>query len=442
MKLIQGNSKQAQELFPQITELLELLTPKDDKHHLDIWYGCSVTDEIDRSDQIEVLRLEISFFQNLLRSLRGKEKSTELREVEILEEFLSFFEHYETSDLELPGANKTIAEISNSIRTEITKYEALTARRDNLSSCIAMLADLCKFLQGAIEAKIKYKHLLIEHGETIKETAEGITEEEFDQMLAAEKFNEKWTNFYEKELHKLGIETGSVEDALKHVREKSHIKTLNHLIENQLIEKIEELTKRTKRLDEELQSAERSLGYVTEQIKRLQKLEEHPYLPFSDKIDRLLNKVLALEQKLGIDFNRRIKDLVARKPGNTKEDKHYQECVAYFLAEKVPFVRHGIKEHRVSKIDMIRGVVITNKGKHIGIKRLGTGQSQSAYLTGRLNVSDDRHTIALFDEVAMMDRTSLEPIKKRFKELYADGRLFCGMIVQKSDETESWEDLT
>ena len=65
---------------------------------------------------------------------------------------------------------------------------------------------------------------------------------------------------------------------------------------------------------------------------------------------------------------------------------------------------------------------------------MGTGQSQSAYLTGLLNTKDDRRKIiALFDEVAMMDSVSLESIYKKFRELYESDRLIAGIVVQKSD---------
>ena len=65
---------------------------------------------------------------------------------------------------------------------------------------------------------------------------------------------------------------------------------------------------------------------------------------------------------------------------------------------------------------------------------MGTGQGQSAYLLGLLNTNDNRKIIALFDEVAMMDSVSLEPIYEKFKDLYDADRLLVGIVVQKADE--------
>ena len=64
---------------------------------------------------------------------------------------------------------------------------------------------------------------------------------------------------------------------------------------------------------------------------------------------------------------------------------------------------------------------------------MGTGQVQSAYLLGLLNTDDKRKIIALFDEVAMMDRKSLGPILRKLRELYEKDRLLIGIVVQKSD---------
>ena len=66
---------------------------------------------------------------------------------------------------------------------------------------------------------------------------------------------------------------------------------------------------------------------------------------------------------------------------------------------------------------------------------MGTGQSQSAYLLSLLNVKNDtRKIIALFDEIAMMDESSLEPICNKLKELKSKNRLLLGILVQRSNK--------
>ncbi len=73
---------------------------------------------------------------------------------------------------------------------------------------------------------------------------------------------------------------------------------------------------------------------------------------------------------------------------------------------------------------------------------MGTGQGQSAYLLGLLNTNDNRKIIALFDEVAMMDFFSLEPIYKKFKDLYDADRLLVGIVVKMADEIKITEKMS
>jgi len=439
---IRKESQNAQDLYPIVTELLEVLTPSSENHHLGIWYGCNIIQEIKQSDQIETIRQEIEFFNSMLKSLKEKEDSDKIYHVEVLEQFLEFFQHYESFKMKLPGVNKTIQEIAKNIENEIDKYENIIIKRDNISKCSKKLEELLESLKGAISSKNKYKQLLQEHGETIEVIKQGVSETELKALEENKLFNERWMNYYEKELNKLDIEKDKAEQKLKKIEKKPHIKILDQLTENQLKEKIVDLTGIKSKYKTDCNSAERSLNYITEEIKRFNKSEEHPYLKYSIKLEKVLKTILTLEQKLGTDFDIRIKDLKMKKVRNTKEDKDYLEIISTFLAQKVPYIRHGTIEHKVAKIDMINDVVITDKDKKIKFRKMGTGQSQSAYLVGKLHTNDDRKIIALFDEVAAMDSSSLQPIKDGFKKMYKNGKLFSGIIVQKHDDREKFEDLT
>ena len=97
---------------------------------------------------------------------------------------------------------------------------------------------------------------------------------------------------------------------------------------------------------------------------------------------------------------------------NNDEKKYYSEVFKY-LAHKIGEFRHIDKSYKAKKVDLIKGIIITDDDLTIHLSDMGTGQSQSAYLLGLLNVKDDnRKIIALFDEIAMMDETSLKPVYK------------------------------
>jgi len=104
------------------------------------------------------------------------------------------------------------------------------------------------------------------------------------------------------------------------------------------------------------------------------------------------------------------------------------------LAKKIDYIRHLNEDYKVTYIDLIEEAIITEAGKKIRFADMGTGQSQSAYLKGKLNTSDNRKIIALFDEVAMMDSTSLKPIYDKFKDLYKEGSMVAGIVVQRADK--------
>ncbi len=118
----------------------------------------------------------------------------------------------------------------------------------------------------------------------------------------------------------------------------------------------------------------------------------------------------------------------------SEEQAKYFSSVFSYLGKRLESVRHLDKDHKVENIDVIKRVIKTKDGKNIMLADMGTGQSQSAYLKGLLNTSDNRKIIALFDEVAMMDQKSLEPIYEKFRELYNKNSLLAGIVVQKADE--------
>ena len=145
------------------------------------------------------------------------------------------------------------------------------------------------------------------------------------------------------------------------------------------------------------------------------------------------------------DFDKYIRSLIERKVNKksmTKDENNYSIAISKFLANKVRHVRHVDETYVVSRIDMIDNKIITQTGKELKLKQLGTGQGQAAYLDGLLSTTDERPMVVLFDEVAAMDMESLKPIFKKIQYLYRNNKILCGLIVQKSnDKTVKIEDI-
>ena len=102
------------------------------------------------------------------------------------------------------------------------------------------------------------------------------------------------------------------------------------------------------------------------------------------------------------------------------------------------FYSDGVYE--VQSVDIVNEIIRTTTGKEINFDYLGTGHSQSSYLTTRLGMVDSKKVIALFDEVAMMDETSLSPVISLLKSKHNDGSLLGSIIVQRA-EIPSVEEL-
>ena len=145
---------------------------------------------------------------------------------------------------------------------------------------------------------------------------------------------------------------------------------------------------------------------------------------------------MLLEQKLSKDYDANIESIIKKSVDKGRKDEEYFDAVAKYLGRRVGYVRHLDESLEVSKVDLIEGVIATKTGKRIRLTDMGTGQSQSAYLTGLLNTDDRRRIIAIFDEVAMMDVASLEPIYNKLRELYKQDRLLLGIVVQKGETTK------
>jgi hypothetical protein len=173
------------------------------------------------------------------------------------------------------------------------------------------------------------------------------------------------------------------------------------------------------------------------EIKRLESMKPHKYQNNFDELKKILTKVESLDAIVNNKFNRFIHDLSSGKLNNSnlnQEQKDFNELVSCFLGQKVGFVRYTDGIYEIKSIDLVSGVANTKEGKKIPLVRMGTGRSQSGYLMGLLNTSDNRKIIALFDEVAMMDDKSLEPIYDRFRELYNRNMLLAGIIIQRGKE--------
>ncbi|MGD0451712.1 MAG: hypothetical protein ABSA79_11750, partial [Candidatus Bathyarchaeia archaeon] len=106
-------------------------------------------------------------------------------------------------------------------------------------------------------------------------------------------------------------------------------------------------------------------------------------------------------------------------------------------AYRVGSFKHIDRIYKAKVVDLIDKIIITDDNEIIHMIDMGTGQEQAEYILSVLNINeenDPRKIIALFDEIAMMDDKTLEPICLRLRELEKQNRLLLGILVQKSNQ--------
>lgn len=153
------------------------------------------------------------------------------------------------------------------------------------------------------------------------------------------------------------------------------------------------------------------------------------FLPQLKAINRKLVSIESLFRASLSSSLKRIKE----KRIESDLDKVFSEIIGEYYAKNMHTVLYVDKEYEVKKVDIVHEVITTTSGKEISFEYLSTGQSQSSYLTTRLGMTDSKKTIALFDEVAMMDETSLAPVISLLRSNYKQGKLLGSIIVQRAE---------
>lgn len=342
--------------------------------------------------------------------------------------------------MELPGVGLSIPKFIAILKKETTKYEDIRIKADHLNQAITHLDNLLTVRKAAIE--------IIDLAMAVLEAKSGDTslveydesQDKYEKTKLKMQSAQKMIEYYKAECAKLEIKESEIQLYCESVSTSKDFKKFSQYTSNDLKEKIaslqEEIYNKCNELDRHRQYIEHILK---PEIDTLEHKKPHPFTNYLDELKQISGMVIKMEQKLTLEFDEYIRELKQRnvnKKNITGEKQDYYDLVFEFLAKKIGYILHINEMHELKKIDLIDGIIITTKGTEIRIKDMGTGQSQSAYLTALLSSTDNRKIIALFDEVAMMDSKSLQQVYTKLKELYAQGKLLIAVIVQKGEKLQ------
>lgn len=424
-------------LFGQINELLNELIQKKDRFHFDRWKKIELSSCLSDLEFPDNIREDIKIFKDILSKLQEeKNKDNALKEAEMITSLIDVLNDYKNFDFKIPTINKSVSEFIKDL--EILKFEReyLIKISTNINQALQLLDE---FNDRRREVENDFfpvlKKLKKEQSEKQKEFSKyrSINQQinQFQEELEEikEKLEEYKQEYYRKGQPKF--------NEICPIGQRE-LKKYAGYIEQQLIDAIKELDELIKDKKAEFDNLKEQIIRRSHDIGILEKKKPHKYQEYLNELEILHEKSRSVVAKLKNRFDTYIHKIIEERfedLGNASEEQlKYNKAVFSYLGKRIGVIRHIEGEYEVEYVDLINGFVKTREGKVIRLADMGTGQSQSAYLMGLLNLANNKKTIALFDEVAMMDTKSLEPIYKKFQDMYKRKEILVGIVVQKADK--------
>jgi exonuclease SbcC len=430
--------------YNEVTPLIENELPKKDRPRIKNWKKINPY-STDTGD-LNTIRTQTAYFMILFERELDKVRSEgSYKNAEMLGKIIESLKEFEDSSLEIPQIKVTVGDLIRILKEESKKNFVLMSRFDNLTAIVNLLETLKNDTESSLqklkelgEASAQSVQVTDEYGKSYYEQKEQLQTLENDLEKTRGKIDYYLHKCLSKNIDRKKLEGLAFFEMAQTLPKSDELKPLLSLNENQIEEKISALGQEISEKRKRLISCDIYIEQYQKEKDRLENQEPHKYERYRDQMDSLLRKAEALSQKLLREYNDNIKNLIERKVKKDnieKEKRPYYEEVSKYLAHRIGSFRHIDAVYRPQIVDLISGIIITEDGITIHIADMGTGQSQSAYIMSLLNITNDnRKIIAMFDEIAMMDDKSLEPIYKRMKDLYRENKLLVGIMIQKSNE--------
>jgi exonuclease SbcC len=442
-KEIENFVAEIDEQFQTSISLLNIVLPKTEQNHLIIWNRIyeKLYDTITDFEFPEKFEGETTYLYQVLNEIKMcEEKKESLQEAKIISELLDFLNEYKNSNMILPGAEISLTDFVKALECKMKQNQDVIDRANNILLATNLLEKLHD-LRIKVEKKLPQLRKLADT--KVNNSGNSFEIDEIESSISKYKEslreNENMYNFYVEECIKKDIDINSISD--EEIKARIRGFEINKDLSPYLIYKEKELRNKINQFEIELEGINKEISNKSlhiesygKDIERLEAKEPHKYQEYVNILSELYLKTGLIHQNLCKNYDKYIDQLMSDNPKKDLIDKKYSLEISKYLAKRIGTFHHIDTEYTANNVDLISREIITIEGQIIRFNDMGSGQSQSAYLKGLLNTEDDkRKIIALFDEVAMMDNCSLEPIYKKFKELYEEGRLLVGIVVQKAD---------
>ncbi|PKN17219.1 MAG: hypothetical protein CVU71_16940 [Deltaproteobacteria bacterium HGW-Deltaproteobacteria-6] len=433
-------------LYCNVTPMLKDYFGRDrqEKNSLLLWNDLIIEEEFRNPDIKQVLKIEGSHFRHLLDELLEEvSKEGDANKAKVFKELIAVLESHVKLNIVIPGTELTISMFIEILRKESENYDAIVSRIENIKHAISMLSDIIEKRELVVNEIIPKLKKAIKKTDTSEKT-EDDTEEYREQQIRNRCFAyEEKMKYYEAECLKLNIPEKEIPEMYSSIVLGRAVKELEGISEENLKDRIYNLETTIRTEKNNLSKATGALDFINDELSKLEKRQPHPYHSHLKYLESTLLQIQTMEMNIK-NYDGYIIQLISKKidkenintGSDVKEKKKYFTHVFNYLGKRVGVIRHINTEYNVVMIDLLNNLIVTKEGITIRLLDMGTGQNQAAFLNALLNVNDGRKIIALFDEVAMMDERSLQPIRDRFRQLCEAGKLLVGIIVQKAENVK------
>lgn len=425
--------------------VLEPILSDKIEHVFSVWENgqIDITDILCNPEENDLLIQGIARCRKVLSDYIQNNKVLEQKAVEggLIEKLIELLKSYYDCQMVIPGVGKKIPEFVVLLEEQFSLYKNEKITKDNVDSAVRSLSEIERERREFIQENTPKIKKLIESAKGKGFTGYEVLEDSESQIeqlrIELENYRSKFKK-YEYECKRINLNLEESEEIYSNILKEGKIPYVNHT-EEQLNSAISDMSGKIAELYRNSSSKKHRIALYEQEKMRMEKKEPHKHQDSLVFINNLFDKTQKLSRLVLNDFNEclsNVRDLQSNPEARgrlSSEKKRYYDKIAQFLGAKIHEIRHVDKEYVIDKIDWLDKTIHTTTGHVIHLDSLGTGQGQSAYLKGLLNSIHGKKVIALIDEVAMMDSTSIKPIYDKLRELYYNNKLLLGVVVQRAD---------
>ena len=381
-------------------------------------------------EDLEIINKLDGKCDELIEEFKG---NSSIVEVEFYDKLVSWIRENMSSNYQIPGMEMTFSTLVGKLEGFVNSNRESFKKKKNLKNIKEWINDLKKKIT-------EYNEISTLIGTKYKEISSAQRDSKYEEISESGKeLNEKKMELKTQlqslflELKKFNIEDPEdVQEAynvlLLRFPELNAFGTLSlQKIDND----IRDLKSSINVSSEKEQKDKFRIEMLENQLKNAEKMGPHKYQGKMRELSVLLDSIGDLIKKIS-EWERLIDKYKGKEDAS---NNNYFRKVSLYLAHRMKYVNHIDRRYELKEVDLINSRFIAMDGTRIHFQVMGTGQRQLTYIMNKLNY-DGKKILAMFDEVATMSETTMQPIVNKMMQLREEGKLLLGLLVSPSEEVK------